>query len=100
MRRAGRPAITERRDVLAHRVAGFSRPALQRLPSHFPLAEVTLSRDVCWNRTEDQSLWLAPKRSDYGIDYGHSGTGSRTLARLLDTLLDDISSPRCRRRRP
>ncbi|MFE0776908.1 hypothetical protein [Streptomyces sp. NPDC058861] len=171
VRRAGWLAITERRDVLAHRVAAFSlrwdggrdwhtgavtrvRPdactaarawatrlepaagsraptvlekvllgqadeqgvllldpatgvpalrsvsdssvwayALQRLPSHSPLAEVILSQGICWIRTEDQALWLAPERSDHGIGYGYSGTGSRALARLIDTLLNDISSP-------
>ncbi|MEU1232347.1 hypothetical protein [Streptomyces sp. NPDC005828] len=67
--------------------------ALQRLPSHSPLAEVTLSRDVCWIRTEDESLCLAPERSGYGINHGYSGASSGTLARLLDTLLDDIPSP-------
>jgi hypothetical protein len=73
---------------------------LQRLPTHSPLAALVLSAGVCWIRTEDQTLWLAPEREGWGIGYGYSGTGCRTLARLVDVLLDDISAPAVRAHDP
>ncbi|MFF4934930.1 hypothetical protein ACFY2H_39665 [Streptomyces griseofuscus] len=69
---------------------------LQRLPTHSPLAALVLSAQVCWIRTEDGTLWLAPEREGWGIGYGYSGNGCLTLARLVDVLLDDISAPAVR----
>ncbi|WP_328373782.1 hypothetical protein OG800_50920 (plasmid) [Streptomyces sp. NBC_00445] len=69
---------------------------LQRLPTHSPLAALVLSAGICWIRTEDQTLWLAPEREGWGIGYGYSGNGCLALARLVDVLLDDISAPAVR----
>ncbi|MGW1543228.1 hypothetical protein ACWCPM_23815 [Streptomyces sp. NPDC002309] len=69
--------------------------ALQRLPTRSPLEAFTLSggRNICWVRTKDGTLWLAPEREGWGIGFGYSGNGCHTLARLVDVLLDDISAP-------
>ncbi|WP_327722316.1 hypothetical protein OG381_48260 [Streptomyces sp. NBC_00490] len=66
---------------------------LQRLPTRSPLAELILSSNICWVRTQDGALWLAPERDGWGIGFGYSGNGCHTLARLIDVLLDDISAP-------
>ncbi|RNG38038.1 hypothetical protein EEJ42_01990 [Streptomyces botrytidirepellens] len=66
---------------------------LQRLPTHSRLAALILSDNACWIRTEDGTLWFAPEREDYGLGWGSSCTGSRTLAQLVERLLDDISAP-------
>ncbi|MFJ2627655.1 hypothetical protein ACIO6T_30715 [Streptomyces sp. NPDC087532] len=69
---------------------------LQRLPTHSPLAALILSAGICWIRTQDGALWLAPERNDWGIGFGCSGNGCHTLARLVDVLLDDITAPAVR----
>ncbi|MDH6522522.1 hypothetical protein M2163_000968 [Streptomyces sp. SAI-135] len=66
---------------------------LQRLPTQSPLAELILSNNTSWVRTQDGTLWLAPERDGWGIGFGYSGNGCHTLARLVDVLLDDISAP-------
>ncbi|MFE3163383.1 hypothetical protein [Streptomyces sp. NPDC059224] len=71
----------------------LSTCTLQRLPTRSPLAALVLSAGICWIRTEDQTLWLAPERDGWGIGYGYSGNGCLALARLVDVLLDDISAP-------
>ncbi|MFE1612983.1 hypothetical protein ACFW7P_30100 [Streptomyces albidoflavus] len=96
------------RDVLLHdpvtgtpvlhlepgtRRAGMLSFNLQRLPTRSPLATLTLSNGTTWVRTDDGILWLAPERDDYGIGYGYAGTGCFTLARLIESLLDDITAP-------
>ncbi|MGW0885756.1 hypothetical protein [Streptomyces sp. NPDC002671] len=73
---------------------------LQRLPTRSPLAALVLSAGICWIRTEDQTLWLAPEREGWGIGYGYSGSGCLALARLVDVLLDDISAPAVRPHEP
>ncbi|MGW2103716.1 hypothetical protein ACWCPX_39840 [Streptomyces olivaceoviridis] len=70
--------------------------ALQRLPTSSPLAALTLSGGLCWLRTQDGTLWLAPEREDWGIGYGYAGNGCHALARLVDVLLEDISAPAVR----
>ncbi|MGW1365009.1 hypothetical protein ACWCQP_47415 [Streptomyces chartreusis] len=67
--------------------------SLQRLPTQAALASITLSSSICWIRTQDGTLWLAPEREGWGIGYGYSGNGCHTLARLVDALLEDISAP-------
>ncbi|MFF8617158.1 hypothetical protein [Streptomyces sp. NPDC015350] len=66
---------------------------LQRLPARSPLAALILSDKTCWIRTQDEHLWFAPELDGWGIGFGYSGNGCHTLARLIDTLLDDITAP-------
>lgn len=73
--------------------ASFFTYTLQRLPTRSPLAAHILSSSICWVRTQDGALWLAPEREGWGIGFGYSGSGCHTLARLVDVLLDDISAP-------
>lgn len=84
-----------------HRSAGTRNAdlftfCLQRLPTCSPLAALVLSGGICWIRTEDQTLWLAPEREGWGIGFGYSGNGCHTLANLVDALLDDITAPAAR----
>ncbi|RNG38004.1 hypothetical protein EEJ42_02160 [Streptomyces botrytidirepellens] len=67
--------------------------ALQRLPTHAPLAALILSDTACWIRTEDGMLWFAPEQEGRAVGWGCSGTGCHTLAQLVDRLLDDICAP-------
>jgi hypothetical protein len=63
------------------------------LPTLAPLTSVTLSDNKVWIATEDKGLWLAPEDPGVGLNWGYHGDGPRTLATLLDRLLDDITSP-------
>lgn len=49
---------------------------------------------------QDGHLWPAPELEDWGIGFGYSGNGCRALARLVDTLLDDITAPAARHSDP
>ncbi|MGW1163395.1 hypothetical protein ACWD5Q_33100 [Streptomyces sp. NPDC002513] len=70
--------------------------ALQRLPTSSPLAAVVLSGNLCWIRTQDGTLWIAPEQEGWGIGFGYAGNGCHALARLVDVLLEDISAPAVR----
>lgn len=63
----------------------------QRLPASAPLAELILDHPI-WVRTEDGTLWPAPKDAYYGISWGYGGSGPGTLALLVDVLLGDINA--------
>jgi hypothetical protein len=65
----------------------------QCLPATAPLSNVILYNGNVWIRTEDGGLYLAPRQRGRGLNWGYSGTGPRTLAILLDRLLDDINAP-------
>lgn len=64
-------------------------------PAH-PLPVLIVSDGICWIRTQDGTLWLAPEKEGWGIIWGYSGNGCHTLARLIDALLEDISAPAIR----
>ena len=63
----------------------------QRLPAVSPLAELILD-DPVWVRTEDGTLYPAPKDHYFGLSWGYSGSGPGALAVLADRLLDDINA--------
>ncbi|MER8159971.1 MULTISPECIES: hypothetical protein [unclassified Streptomyces] len=68
--------------------------APQRLPAISPLAALTIGNRAAWVRTEDGTVFLAPQVMKGGnYTYGYGGGGPRALARLIDTLLDDITNP-------
>lgn len=64
----------------------------QRLPTTAPLSAVTFSNHVVWVHTSDGGLWLAPQISGDGLSWGYNGSGPRTLAILLDRLMNDIAA--------
>jgi hypothetical protein len=64
----------------------------QRLPATSPLGEVILD-DPIWVRTQDGTLYLAPKHHYYGLSWGYSGSGPGALAVLCTRLLSDINAP-------
>jgi hypothetical protein len=64
----------------------------QRLPATSPLAEVILDSPI-WVRTEDGTLYPAPKNSYWGLSWGYPGSGPGSLALLISRLLDDINAP-------
>ncbi|MDF5758390.1 hypothetical protein [Spongiactinospora sp. TRM90649] len=64
----------------------------RRLPATSPLAEIILDQTI-WVRTQDGTLYPAPKHSYYGLSWGYPGTGPGTLALLIHRLLDDINAP-------
>lgn len=66
--------------------------ATNALPTVSPLAELVLEEPI-WVRTEDGTLFPAPYHSYYGLSWGYSGTGPRTLATLVSALLDNITAP-------
>ncbi|MFE6153605.1 hypothetical protein [Streptomyces sp. NPDC057889] len=51
---------------------------------------------ICWIRTQDDTLRLAPEQEGWGIGFGYAGNGCHALARLVDVLLEDISAPAVR----
>lgn len=63
----------------------------QRLPAVSPLAELILDNPV-WVRTEDGTLYPAPKDHYFGLNWGYPGSGPGALAVLADRLLDDINA--------
>jgi hypothetical protein len=65
----------------------------QRIASVSPLSEVILGEETVWIRTADGRVWLAPEIAGEGLNYGYEGSGPIALARLVDRLLDDITSP-------
>ncbi|GAA0920872.1 MULTISPECIES: hypothetical protein [Streptomyces violaceusniger group] len=68
--------------------------APQRLPTISPLATLTIGHGAVWVRTQDGTVFLAPQVMKGGnYTYGYGGGGPRALAKLIDTLLDDITNP-------
>ncbi|MGH3851976.1 MAG: hypothetical protein ACRDR6_00440 [Pseudonocardiaceae bacterium] len=63
----------------------------QWLAAFSPLAEVILDSPI-WVRTEDGTLYPAPKGHDYGLSWGYVGSGPGSLALLIHRLLDDITA--------
>lgn len=63
----------------------------QRLPTSSRLSEVVIARPI-WIRTDDGTLYLAPREASSGLSWGYSGSGPVTLAQLIDRLLDDITT--------
>lgn len=63
----------------------------QSVPNFGPLAEVIFDRPI-WVRTEDGSLYPAPKDSYWGLNWGYPGSGPGSLALLIYRLLDDINA--------
>jgi hypothetical protein len=63
----------------------------QRLGTFSPLAEVILDSPI-WVRTEDGTLYPAPKDSYWGLSWGYPGSGPGSLALLISRLLDDITA--------
>lgn len=63
----------------------------QRLATFSPLAEVILDSPI-WVRTEDGTLYPAPKDSYFGLSWGYCGSGPASLALLISRLLDDINA--------
>ena len=86
----GLPALYCENSREGEYVATLAPKWLQRLS---PLASVTLSDGNVWITTQDGRLWLAPESASAGLNWGYRGTGPRTLADLLNRLLDDITSP-------
>lgn len=88
---SGFPAV-RRTDHMGKVTVFASTP--QRISTVSRLAEVTLGGGyTVWIRTEDGRLWLAPYVAGTGLSWGYSGGGPHALARLLDRLLDDITTP-------
>lgn len=69
----------------------FTAAMPQRLPATAPLTELVLDGPV-WIRTADKKIYPAPRDSYFGISWGYQGSGPGALARLVDTLLDDINA--------
>ena len=63
----------------------------QRLPTTEPLAEVILD-DPVWIRTENGTLYPAPRNEYYGLSWGYGGSGPGSLALLIHRLLQDITA--------
>jgi hypothetical protein len=64
----------------------------QRLPTTSPLAELILEQPI-WVRTEDGTLYPAPRHHYFGLSWGYSGSGPGSLALLAHRLLEDIAAP-------
>jgi hypothetical protein len=86
---SGFPAL-RRTDHMGKVTVFASTP--QRISTTSRLAEVTLGGYTVWIRTEDGRLWLAPYVAGTGLSWGYRGGGPHALARLLDRLLDDITT--------
>lgn len=65
----------------------------QRLPATHPLAALILAKDHIWIRTQDGTLYPAPKHPNHGLSWGYSGGGPAALAALINHLLNDINTP-------
>lgn len=63
----------------------------QRLPATSPLAELILDHPI-WVRTQDGTLYPAPKDHYCGLSWGYNGTGPGALAVLAGRLLSDINA--------
>jgi hypothetical protein len=63
----------------------------QRLPATSSLAELILDHPI-WVRTQDGTLYPAPKDHYFGLNWGYSGSGPGALAVLADRLLTDINA--------
>jgi hypothetical protein len=63
----------------------------QRLPATGPLAELILDHPI-WVRTQDGTLYPAPKGHYWGLSWGYNGTGPGALAMLAGRLLSDINA--------
>lgn len=63
----------------------------QRLPTNSRLSEIILARPI-WIRTDDGTLYLAPREATSGLSWGYSGSGPVTLASLINCLLGDITT--------
>ncbi|MGH3826839.1 MAG: hypothetical protein ACRDQX_06660 [Pseudonocardiaceae bacterium] len=63
----------------------------QWLATFSPLAEVILDSPI-WVRTEDGTLYPAPKDRYYGLSWGYGGSGPGSLALLISRLLADITA--------
>lgn len=63
----------------------------QRLPATSPLAQLILDRPI-WVRTEDGTIYPAPKDHYFGLSWGYSGSGPAALAILAERLLSDINA--------
>ncbi|MGH3574115.1 MAG: hypothetical protein ACRDUW_20220 [Pseudonocardiaceae bacterium] len=64
----------------------------QWLATFSPLAEVIVDTPI-WVRTQDGTLYPAPKDEYYGLSWGsYAGSGQGSLALLISRLLDDITA--------
>ncbi|MEO7194341.1 MAG: hypothetical protein ABIZ05_05895 [Pseudonocardiaceae bacterium] len=63
----------------------------QRLATFSPLAGVILDSPI-WVRTEDGTLYPAPKDNYYGLSWGYGGSGPGSLALLIHRLLGEITA--------
>lgn len=64
----------------------------QRLPTTEPLTEVILDTPI-WVRTEDGTLYPAPRNEYFGLSWGYGGSGPGSLALLIHRLLVDTTAP-------
>jgi len=65
--------------------------APQRLAAISPLCELILGNPI-WVRTNDGTLYPAPRSATTGLNWGYAGSGHGALALLVIRLLDDITS--------
>lgn len=78
---------------VARLVTGELRAAIpQRIATTSPLAALVLEGPI-WIRVEDGTVYMAPRGSRYGLEWGYDGTGPHTLALLLYRLLHEITAP-------
>ncbi len=89
----GSPVVAEKGYSLSREAAEISYHsyAPRHLPAGSTIREVILDKPV-WVRTQDGTLYPLPDMDDSGVSWGYSGTGPRTLARLIGRLLDDGSA--------
>ncbi|WP_261553724.1 hypothetical protein [Frankia tisae] len=89
----GSPVVTERGRYMRQPFdeVSYHSYAPHHLPAGSVIREVILD-DPVWVRTHDGTLYPFPTMGESGVSFGYSGTGPRTLARLIGRLLDDGSA--------
>jgi hypothetical protein len=63
----------------------------QRLPATSPLAQLILDQPI-WVRTQDGTIYPAPKDHYYGLSWGYRGSGPGALAVMVYRLLSDFNA--------
>ncbi len=75
----------------ARRTAFLLAAIPQTLGTYSPLSEVILDSPI-WVRTEDGTLYPAPKDNYFGLSWGYPGSGPGSSALLILRLLNDINA--------
>ncbi|TLG01778.1 hypothetical protein FEK35_23245 [Nocardia cyriacigeorgica] len=77
--------------VIRHTSGGMRIGVPHQLPKHAPLAAIVFDQHEIWIRTDDNSLYPAPRAVWHYYGYGPSSDCKMTAV-LIEHLLDDIST--------